>query len=59
MYQTLLIYKKINNIKGYKMAKRQFVSELDNEILKIIIIACNGDHNKLNKIKAFKGFGHQ
>lgn len=54
----LLIYKKINNIKGYKMAKRQFVSELDNEILKIIIIACNGDPDKLNRIKYFKGFGH-
>lgn len=53
----LLIYKEINKIAGYKMAKRQFVSELDNEILKIIIIACNGDPDKLTKIEYFKGFG--
>jgi hypothetical protein len=53
----LLIYKEINNVKGYKMAKRKFVSELDNEILKIIIIACNGNPDKLDKIKRFKGFG--
>ena len=53
----LLIYKEVNKIAGYKMAKRQFVSELDNEILKIIIIACNGDPDKLTKIEYFKGFG--
>lgn len=53
----LLVYKELNNVKGYKIAKLKFVSELDNEILKIIITACNGDPNKLNKIKRFKGFG--
>lgn len=53
----LLLYKEINNIKGFKMAKRQFISELDNEILKIIIIACNGNPDKLNSIEYFKGFG--
>lgn len=53
----LLVYKELNNAKGYKIAKLKFVSELDNEILKIIITACNGDPNKLNKIKHFKGFG--
>lgn len=53
----LLVYKELNNVKGYKIAKLKFVSELDNEILKIIITACNGDPNKLSKIKHFKGFG--
>ncbi len=53
----LLIYKEVNSIKGYKIAKRKFVSELDNEILKIIIIACNGNPDKLDKIEYFKGFG--
>lgn len=53
----LLVYKELNNMKGYKMAKRKFVSEIDNEILKIIIIACNGNPDKLSKIKHFKGFG--
>jgi hypothetical protein len=53
----LLVYKELNNIKGYKMAKREFVSEIDDEILKIIIIACNGDPDKLSKIEYFKGFG--
>ncbi len=53
----LLLYKERNNIKGYKIAKRKFLSELDIEITKVIILACNGDPNKLDKIEYFKGFG--
>ena len=53
----LLIYKQMNQIKGYKIAKRKFVRELDDEILKVIIIACKGDPNLLTQIKYFQCFG--
>lgn len=54
----LLLYKKLNNISGYKLAKIKFVNELDMEIMKIIIELCNGDPQKLKTITHFKGFGH-
>jgi hypothetical protein len=43
----LLLYKQINNVSGYKIAKLKFINELDQELLKEIIIACNGDPNLL------------
>jgi hypothetical protein len=39
----LMIYKQTNEISGYKIAKIKFINELDNELLKQIIIECNGD----------------
>ena len=44
----LLVYKQVNNVSGYKIAKLKFTNELDQELLKEIIIACNGDPNMLN-----------
>lgn len=44
---TLLIaYKKINNIKGFKIAKLKFEIALENEIIKIIVTLCGGDPSK-------------
>jgi hypothetical protein len=41
----LMVYKQVNEISGYKIAKIKFINELDNELLKQIIIECNGDPN--------------
>lgn len=52
MYMTmitallLLIYKKLNEIKSYKMAKYEFVEELNMEIIKEIVVICDGDPSK-------------
>jgi hypothetical protein len=44
---TLLIaYKKINNKKGFKIVKLKFEIELENEIIKTIVILCGGDPDK-------------
>lgn len=45
----LLVYKQVNEVSGYKIAKIRFINELDQELLKEIIIACNGDPNLLNR----------
>lgn len=53
MYTTMiaatliLLYKKINDIKSYKIAKYQFVEELNMEIIKQIVIICQGDPSKI------------
>jgi hypothetical protein len=39
----LLVHKEVNKIQGYKIAKIQFTNELDDILLKEIIIACKGD----------------
>jgi IS4 transposase len=39
----ILVYKKLNQIKFYKMARLEFELELDNEITKAIVILCGGD----------------
>jgi len=44
---TLIIaYKKLNKLKGYKLAKLKFEIELDAEIVKNIVLICGGDPNK-------------
>ena len=54
LYMTLItamlmmVHKQINNIQGYKIAKLRFIEELDKELLKFIVIACNGNPEKLN-----------
>jgi hypothetical protein len=42
----LLAYKKIKNIKGYKIAKLKFEIELENDIIKTIVTLCGGDPDK-------------
>jgi hypothetical protein len=42
----LLTYKSKNQIKGYKIAKYQFVNDLDMEIIREIVLMCGGDPAK-------------
>jgi len=42
----ILAYKKINNIKSYKIAKLKFEIELDNELIRQIVILCGGNPKK-------------
>jgi hypothetical protein len=41
----LIAYKKLNKIKEFKIAKLRFEIELENEIIKTIVLLCNGDPN--------------
>jgi hypothetical protein len=49
IYMTLIVaililaYKKLNSIKSYKIAKLKFEIELDNEMIKAIVLLCGGD----------------
>lgn len=42
----ILVYKKVNRIKFYKMAKLEFELELDNELTKAIVLLCGGDPDR-------------
>lgn len=52
IYMTMILavllpaYKKINGIKGYKIAKLKFALELENDVRKIIVLLCGGDPAK-------------
>jgi len=46
----LLVYKKINKIKGFKIAKLRFEIELENEIIKEIVILCAEDPTKAPRL---------
>lgn len=54
MYMTLItailltVYKKLNNLKGYKIPKLMFAQELEMLIIKDIVAICGGDPNKVN-----------
>ena len=39
----ILLYKKVNKIEGYKIAKLAFIDELQMGIVKEIVVACGGD----------------
>lgn len=43
----LLSYIKLNKLKGYKIPKISFCNQLQNEIIKEVIIHCGGDPSKL------------
>jgi hypothetical protein len=43
----LLVYIKLNKLKGYKIPKISFCQELQNEILERIVIHCGGDPSKI------------
>lgn len=42
----LIVFKRKNNIKGYKIAKLKFEIALDNELIKEIVKLCGGNPNK-------------
>lgn len=52
VYMTMILailiiaYKKLNKIKGFKIAKLRFEIELENEIIKEIVLFCGGHPNK-------------
>jgi hypothetical protein len=56
IYMTLILailviaYKKINNIKGYMIAKIQFANELESSIIRDIVILCGGVPNNMRHI---------
>lgn len=56
MYMTLItailliVYKKLNNLKGYKIPKLKFAQELEVLIIKDIVEKCGGNPNKVNEI---------
>ncbi len=47
----ILLYKKLNKIDGYKIAKYQFVEELNMELIKEIVEICGGDPSKIPLFK--------
>jgi hypothetical protein len=52
MYVTMIVsillehYKKLNNIKGYKIAKKRFAQDLETDIIYNIVILCGGSPQK-------------
>lgn len=56
MYMTLItailliVYKKLNNLKGYKIPKLKFAQELEVLIIKGIVQKCGGNPDKVNEI---------
>jgi len=52
IYMTMILailiiaYKKINKLKGFKIAKLRFELELENEIIKEIVVLCGGDPSR-------------
>ncbi|MGB3075273.1 MAG: transposase [Chitinophagales bacterium] len=46
----LIVYKKLNKISSYKIAKLRFTLELDEEIMKQVAILCGGDPKKVKNL---------
>lgn len=42
----ILVYRKLNNIESYKIAKHRFEIELDNLIMREVVILCGGNPDK-------------
>lgn len=42
----ILAYKKLNRLKGFKIAKLKFELELENDIIKQIVVLCGGDPSR-------------
>ena len=47
----LIVYKTRNNISSYKIAKIRFRNELEMDIIKEIVILCNGDISMFEKLR--------
>ena len=46
----IIVYKKLNKIKSYKIAKLKFEIELDNEAIKQIVIMCGGNPDRASHL---------
>lgn len=46
----IIIYKRKNNLKGYKIVKMKIANELQNELIKEIVIMTGGDISKISHI---------
>lgn len=46
----IIAYKKLNGIKWFKTAKQRFIEELDNEIIKAIVVLCGGDPDRASHL---------
>lgn len=46
----ILIYKKVNHIEGYKIAKLKLTDELQMELIKEVVLICGGDPKKMKRI---------
>lgn len=42
----LIVYKNINNLAGYKITKLRFTLELEEDIIKLIVLLCGGNPNR-------------
>ena len=45
----LLVYKKKNNLKGYKILKQKFIQDLERELVRNFVILCDGNIEKVNQ----------
>lgn len=56
MYVTMTLaillaeYKKLKKLQGYKIPKRKFAQELENDLLYALVILCNGDKETAKRI---------
>lgn len=49
----ILVYKKLNNISGFKIAKHQFNLNLENSIIRDIVQLCGDDPSKADHLWSF------
>lgn len=58
LYVTLIAailtmaYRRLNEIKGFKMARQRFAQDLETELIRFIVVACGGDPDRLAKLRA-------
>lgn len=46
--QLIMVYKKLNALKGYKIPKLKFALELEEELIRQVVIICGGDPSKMH-----------
>jgi hypothetical protein len=52
----LSAYKELNGLEGYKLVKRQFVNDLEYELMREVVIICGGDPEKIPGINKRSSF---
>ncbi|WP_240327159.1 hypothetical protein [Ursidibacter arcticus] len=46
----ILVYKKENNLSGYKIPKLKMALELESLLIKEVVIICGGDPNRVDDV---------